>query len=77
MMDIDLHSLRPGTELRVDTCNSQYRILMLDGNDCSALVRGGRYFFEEAEARIDGSTIAGEIVKAGWIGLGRTKMKSA
>lgn len=65
--DVDLHSLRPGTELRVDTRNSQYRILMLDGNDCTALVQGGRYFFQEAEARIEGSTIREGIVKAGWI----------
>lgn len=64
---VDLHSLRPGTELRVDTHNSQYRILMLDGNDCTALVQGGRYFPQEAEARIEGSTIRGSMLKMGWI----------
>lgn len=69
--DIDLHLLRPGTELRVDTRNSQYRILMLDGNDCHALVRGGRYFAQETEARIDGSAIVGNIIKLGWICLGQ------
>ena len=70
MTDIDLHSLRPGTELRVDTRNSRYRILMLDGNECTALVRGGEYFCHETEARIGGSAIGGEVVKEGWICLG-------
>jgi len=67
---IDLRSLLPGTELHVDTRNSHYRIQMLHGNECNAVVKGGRYFFQEAEARIDGATIAGHVVKAGWICLG-------
>ena len=70
MTDINLHSLRPGTELRVDTRNSCYRIQMLDGNECTALVHGGEYFSHEAEARIGGSAVGGEVVKEGWICLG-------
>jgi hypothetical protein len=65
--NVDLHSLRPGTELRVDTSNSQYRILLLDGNDCTARVQGGRYFLQRSEVRIEGSAVRGGVVKPGWI----------
>jgi len=67
---IDLRSLPPGTELVVDTRNSRYRLVMLDGPDSNALVRGGRYFRQETEARINGSTNGGSPLKRGWIGLG-------
>jgi len=67
--DIDLRSLPPGTELCVDTRNSRYRLVMLDGSGCNALVQGGRYFSQETEARIDGSTLGGSVLKAGWICL--------
>jgi hypothetical protein len=67
---IDLRSLPPGTELLVDTSNTRYRLHMLDGSGCNALVQGGRYFTEEGEARIDGSTFGGYFLKVGWICVG-------
>ena len=70
MTEIDLHSLRPGTELLVDTRNSRYRIQMIDGNECTALVHGGAYFCHETEARIGASAMGGAVVKEGWISLG-------
>ena len=67
---IDLRSLPPGTELVVDTRNSRYRVVMHDGPDSNALVQGGRYFRQETEARINGSTCGGSLLKRDWIGLG-------
>jgi hypothetical protein len=67
---IDLRSLPPGTELVVDTRYSRYRVVMLEGPDSNALVQGGRYFRQETEARINGSTCGGGLLKSGWIGLG-------
>jgi hypothetical protein len=70
LTDLDLRSLPPGTELCVDTRNSRYRLLMLDGSGCNALVHGGRYFCQETEARIEGSTLGGSFLKVGRICLG-------
>jgi hypothetical protein len=67
---IELRSLPPGTALLVDTRNSRYRLLMLDGDGRKALVQGGRYFCQEAEAQIGGSTLGGSLLKVGWIYVG-------
>ena len=67
---VDVRSLQPGTEVVVDTRNSHYRFVTLDGSGCNALVQGGRYFVQEATARIEGSTVGGSLLKIGWIGLG-------
>jgi hypothetical protein len=67
---IDLRSLPPGTEVVVDTRHSRYRFVMFDGLGSNALVQGGRYFRQETEARINGSTCGGSPLKSGWIGLG-------
>ena len=68
--DIDLRLLPAGTQLSVNTRNSRYRLLMLDGSGCHALVQGGRYFCEETEARIEGATCLGSSLRVGWICLG-------
>jgi hypothetical protein len=67
---IDVRSLPPGTEIEVDTRNSHYRFVMLDGGGSNALVQGGPYFHEEAKVRINGSLLGGSLLKSGWIGLG-------
>jgi hypothetical protein len=66
---IDVRSLPPGTEVIVDTHNSRYHLVML-GNGSNARIRGGPYFAEETEARIEGSALAGSLLKSGWIGIG-------
>jgi hypothetical protein len=58
------------SEVVVDTRNSRYRLVMLDGSVGDALVEGGRYFPQETTARIEGSTLGGSLLKIGWIGLG-------
>jgi hypothetical protein len=67
--DIDLYLLPTGTQLSVNTRNSRYRILILDGSGC-ALVQGGHYFCEETDARIEGATSNGRALRVGWICLG-------
>ncbi len=62
---VDLGALPSGTELVVETRNSRYRVVMLDG--WKALVQGGRYFPQETTARIEGCTLGGSLLKLGWI----------
>jgi hypothetical protein len=67
---VALQSLAPGTVLDVQTRNSTYRMVVLDGSDRRVLVSGGRVFPEATEARIAGATAGGTAVKIGWIGKG-------
>jgi hypothetical protein len=67
---IDMHSLPAGTEVVVDTCHSRYRFVMLDDGGRNALIEGGCYFPKETTARVEGSTLGGNLLKIGWIGLG-------
>jgi hypothetical protein len=67
---IDVRKLPAETEISVDTSNSHYRFVKLDDGGSRVLVRGGRYFDDEAEARIEGSTLGGTLLRLGWIGLG-------
>src|SRR5213593_3337004 len=66
---VDVRSLPPGTEIVVDTHNSRYHLIMLKGNGSNARIQGGPYFGEETEARIEGSTLTGSLLKTGWIGI--------
>jgi hypothetical protein len=68
--NIDLRLLPAGTQLFVHTRNSRYRVLMLDGTGCHALVEGGQYCCEETEAEIVGATCNGSSLRVGWICLG-------
>ena len=67
---IDVRTLAPGTEVSMDTVNSHYRFVILDNGGRRALVHGGHYFDGEAEARIEGSTLGGTLLWAGWIAEG-------
>ena len=67
---IDLRSLPAGTEIVVDSCHSRYRFVMLDGSGRNAQVEGGPYFPQEVTAQVEGSTLGGNLLKIGWIGLG-------
>jgi hypothetical protein len=67
---VDVRTLAAGTQVAMDTANSHYRFVILDEGGRRALVHGGHYFDGEAEARIEGSTIGGALLWAGWIGEG-------
>ena len=66
---VDFRLLPSGAELVVETCNSCYRVVMLDHHR-NVLVQGGRYFQQATEARLEGSALGGSLLKAGWIVLG-------
>jgi hypothetical protein len=66
---IDVRRLPEGTVLVVDTHNSRYRIVMT-GRGSQATIHGGPYFQEETDVRIEGSALAGSLLKVGWIGVG-------
>jgi hypothetical protein len=66
---IDVRRLPEGTVLVVDTHNSRYRIAMA-GCGSQATIHGGHYFQEETDVRIEGSALAGSLLKVGWIGVG-------
>jgi hypothetical protein len=68
---IDVRSLPRGAKLVVDTRNSRYHFVKLDGCGADVVVQGGHYFPEEAEARIAGSTLGGCPLELGWIRLGQ------
>jgi hypothetical protein len=67
---IDIRTLAAGTEVAMDTANSRYRFVVLDGGGRRVLGHGGRHFDGGAEARIEGSTLGGTLLWVGWIARG-------
>jgi hypothetical protein len=67
---IGLRSLPSGTAVIVNTCNSRYRLTLLDDDGCEALVQGGHHFPQETEVHVAGATLGGSRIKIGWIGVG-------
>ena len=68
--DLELRTLAPYSTVYVRTRHSDYRIFLLDPKTGYALIEGGRFFTESAEAIVIGSTSIDQMLKAGWIGLG-------
>ena len=66
---IDVRRLPEGTVLVVVTHNSRYRLVMA-GRGSQATIHGGPYFQEETDVRIEGSALAGSLLKVGWIAVG-------
>ena len=64
-----MRQLAEGTVLVVETHNSRYRIVMT-GRGSHATILGGSYFQEETDVRIEGSALAGSLLKVGWIAVG-------
>jgi len=67
---LSLANLSAIEELEVRTRNTTYHITVLGGSDPRVLVQGGRYFPLQCEARLNGSTLGGSLLKVGWIGCG-------
>lgn len=67
---ISIESLEAGDALTIRTCNSVYRLVMLNPSERKVLIRGGRYFQQPAGACLLGSAI-GRRIKVGRIVEGR------
>ena len=65
---VDLAELEPLTVLFVRTWHSVYRIVIVGGRE--VLVQGGPFFSDPTRAHLDGASVGGHAVKAGWIGVG-------
>lgn len=63
-----LRQLPPWTTLLVRTTNSLYRVLVTDSSN--VYVQGGTFFPYLTAAHLDGATLGGSALKAGWIGVG-------
>ena len=67
---IDIKSLEAGDALTVRTCNSLYRLVMLNPSERKILIRGGQYLQKPATACLLGSAI-GRKIQVGRIVEGR------
>ena len=67
---IDVRSLESGTTLLVHTRNTSFRLVVLNPARLLVLIKGGELFRHETEARLNGSTRGGSMLKGGWIGVG-------
>lgn len=75
---IAIQSLEPGTTLIVQTRNSEYRVVVLDGTDLDVIVTGGQLFQDATQVRLEGATAGGSLLKIGRIGVGlRVEMSVA
>jgi hypothetical protein len=66
---IAIESVEAGATIVVDTTNSEYHLTILSRSDRTVLVRGGA-FRDEAPVVLQGATAGGNLVRAGWIGVG-------
>ena len=67
---VDLPTLKVGTVLNVQTRNSLYRVVVLDGKRRLVAVQGGNVFSHEVVTRFHGSSVGGSALKIGWVGVG-------
>lgn len=65
---IALRLLEPLTELDVQTRNTRYHIVV--SRDADIVIQGGAFFPTPTRAHVEGSSLGGNLLKVGWIGLG-------
>ena len=65
-----LDSLDEGARVVVGTAHSCYRFIVTNPARRLATVVGGKVFLEPVEARVEGATLGGSVIKSGWIGMG-------
>ena len=63
-----LRQLEPLTELMVQTRNTRYRIVV--SQDADIVIQGGTFFPDPTRAHVEGSSLGGNLLKVGWIGVG-------
>ena len=67
---VDIRELAAGAIVIVRTCNSCYRLVLVEPETQRVLVSGGKRFRQPTEARLVGATNGGSMLKPGWIGIG-------
>ena len=65
---VELAEVEPLTILLVWTWHSVYRIVVVGRNE--VLVQGGPFFSDLTRAHLDGASVGGCALKAGWIAVG-------
>jgi len=65
---IALRQLEPLTQLLVQTRNTSYRIVV--SRDADIVIQGGTFFPDPTHAHVEGSSLGGNLLKVGWIGVG-------
>ena len=68
---VQVDVLTPGTRVRVQTRNSEYSLMVLEGGHRKVLVQGG-ILPTVSEARVEGATDGGTAVHSGWIEVNRS-----
>jgi hypothetical protein len=64
---VQLESLPALRSLQIQTRNTDYRVIVIDGRRGDVLVTGGRFFPTPTRARLNGSTLGGSLLK--WRGV--------
>jgi hypothetical protein len=67
---VEIAGLPALTRLDVQTHNTHYQIILLDPNESTAVVQGGRFFTHPSEVYLCGSSYGGTLLKMAWIGYG-------
>jgi hypothetical protein len=65
---VSLRQLEPLTELTVQTRNTSYRIVV--SHEADIVIQGGTFFPDPTHAHVEGSSVGGNLLKIGWIGVG-------
>jgi hypothetical protein len=65
---VSLRQLEPLTELTVQTRNTSYRIVV--SHEAHIVIQGGTFFPDPTRAHVEGSSVGGNLLKIGWIGVG-------
>jgi hypothetical protein len=64
---VQLESLPALRALQIQTRNTDYHVIVIDGRRGDVLVTGGRFFPTPTRARLNGSTLGGSLLK--WRGV--------
>jgi hypothetical protein len=67
---VAVERLESGARLLVETRNSRYQFIVVDGPKRRVIVKGGTRFLNATPVRLDGATAGGSALKLGWILVG-------
>lgn len=65
---VHVRHLQPMTRLLVETRNSLYQIVVT--GDGQIIVEGGAFFERPTEAVLEGASLGGSCLRAGWVSVG-------